>query len=68
MESVEILKNNTSEVVTLEESKEANNKIKEIEDKLDAMGGQEVQRIRKIIEELNISISEFETKKSLMIM
>ncbi len=66
------IERNESEIEELEEEnkkldqnrEEANRKIKEIEDKLDAMGGQEVQRIRKIIEELNISIAEFETKIS----
>ncbi|AGO61554.1 chromosome partition protein Smc [Ferroplasma acidiphilum] len=41
---------------------EAINRIKEIEDKLDAMGGQEVKGIRKRIEELNIGIAELKTK------
>jgi chromosome segregation protein len=41
---------------------EASKKIREIEEKLDAIGGERAKEIRKIIEELNIKIAELETK------
>lgn len=44
------------------QKEEANNRIKEIEDKLNSMGGEEVKNIRKMIEQLNISITELQTK------
>ncbi len=64
------IEKNQSEIDNLEEKntnlsiqkEESINKIKQIEDKLNAMGGQEVKNIRKRIEELNISIAEFKTR------